>query len=381
MRKSLLAFSVLGCFATMSMADPSVTVYGLFDMSASYVHSEGDIAGAANHDDFTMENGLENGSRFGLRGSEYLGNGMKVGFVLESGIESDTGALDAKQGGRLFGREATLSLATPYGKFFAGRMPVFGSVLGENGLFRAIDPIVANYTSAIGSGYASASLWTRVDNAIAYRTPTFNGLTGYAMYSFKMDGVKGKGEEGHSETDRYASLALRYQVNALEAVLLADTTMYGDRETGAGNDVSDGVTVTLGGNYTFDNKLKLITFVQYFDSQSLNVMARGGVARDGILVATDKKGYGFVDGWGASVGVNYPLAGGNVKFSVNYRDMDNQSEVDFTRYTVAGAYDYPLSKRTALYSLLGYSQEKVENGAIEAKPDGYQFALGVIHKF
>ena len=381
MRKSLLLLGILSALSAAATAAPSVTVYGLLDMSLSYVHSEGDIAGAANHDDFTMENGLENGSRFGLRGAEDLGNGMKVGFVLESGIESDTGALDAKQGGRLFGREASLSLETPVGKFFAGRLPVFGSVLGENGLFRAIDPIVANYTSAIGSGYASASLWTRVDNTIAYRSPTVNGLTGYAMYSFKMDGVKGKGEEGHEETDRYASVALRYQANPFEAVLVADTTMYGDRETRLGQDVSDGVTVTLGGNYTFENKLKLITFLQYFDSQYLNTMARGGVARDGILTATGDKGYGFVDGWGASVGVNYPLGAGNAKFSVNYRDMDNQNNVDFTRFTVAGAYDYPISKRTALYTLVGYSQEKVETGTVEAKPDGYQFALGMIHKF
>lgn len=57
-------------------------------------------------------------------------------------------------------------------------MPVFGSVLGENGLFRAIDPLFANYTQGLGSGFASASIWTRVDNAFAYRTPTFGGLTG-----------------------------------------------------------------------------------------------------------------------------------------------------------------------------------------------------------
>ena len=155
-----------------------------------------------------------------------------------------------------------------------------------------------------------------------------------------------------------------------------------------GNDqyrgLDDGSTVTFGGNYTLDNGLKLIAFGQWFDSMILSTVARAGVAYDGITELLGKAGYGQVDGYGLSFGVNFPLAGGVAKASVNYRDMDNTDNVDFTRWTVAGGYDYPLSKRTTVYAMGGYSQEKVElNDAknTEATPGGYQLVLGLLHRF
>ena len=124
-----------------------------------------------------MENGQEFGSHWGLRGSEDLGNGLKLDFVLESGIESDTGNLDTNQGGRLLGREAQMTFSGSFGALSFGRMPIFGSVLGANGLFRAIEPLFANYTTGFSTSNATASMWTRVDNAIFYKTPTFAGFT------------------------------------------------------------------------------------------------------------------------------------------------------------------------------------------------------------
>ena len=324
-----------------------------------------------------MENAKEFGSRFGLKGSEDLGNGYKVAFVLESGIKSDDGSLD--QGGKLFGREAHVDLVGPFGKLSAGLMPVFGSTLGADGLFRAIDPLFANYTKAFGSGHVTASSWTRVDNALSYVTPTVAGFTGYAMYSFKNDSSKG-GVEGHGgESDRYASLAARYKAGALEAVLVADTTMYGTYRTDTAASKDDGWTVTFGGNYTFDGGVKVLAFTQFFGDQELKARSRAGVGFDGInAVAGD---YGCVDGYGVSLGVNVPAMGGVAKAQVAYRDMDNKDNVDFKRVIAALGYDYALSKRTAVYAMTGWSQEKVENGTTEAKPNGYEFTTGIVHRF
>ena len=284
----------------------------------------------------------------------------------------------------IFDRESHIDLHTKFGKFQFGRMPLFGSVLGADGLFRAIDPLFANYTFAFGSGSVTASDWTRVDNAISYVTPTFAGLTGYAMYSFKNDGTT-DAEESKAESDRYASLALRYQNGSLEAVLVTDMTMYGSvdkkehEEAGADN----GFTVTLGGNYEFSNGFKLIAFAQYFKDQWLNTNARAGVTFDGVDYITDKKGYGFVDGYGVSLGANYPLGGGIIKGQVAYRDMDNTDDVDFNRWFVALGYDYPLSKRTSLFAMTGFTQEKVENNSTndEATPYGFEFTAGILHRF
>lgn len=388
MKKTLLAMSLAGAFAGAALAAPQVQVYGLIDTALSYVHSDADVAGHDATDSLSMVTGQEFGTRFGFRGIEDLGNGYKVGFTLENGFNSDTGALTTSN--TIFDREANIHIESPYGVLRMGRMPIFGSVLGADGLYRAIDPIFANTTKGFGSGYATASMWTRVSNAVSYRTPTFAGLTGYAMYSFKMDNgtTEATGEEGKADADRYASVALRYQNGGLEAIFVADTTLYGNKNRGKEYD-DDGMTFTLGGNYAFDSGLKVYVFGQYFKDQELNYNQRGGVAKEGIKLITSaaqggdaKAGYGYVDGWGASIGVNYPIGGGVAKASFNYRDMDNQYDTDFTRWTVAGAYDYPLSKRTSLYVMGGYSQEKVETKTgDEATPGGYELTMGLLHRF
>ena len=380
MKKTLLALSLAGAFFAAGAASAAdVQVYGLIDLGLSYVHSDADMPDHDSTDKFTMENGSEFGSRFGLKGTEDLGNGYKVGFVLENGFNADDGSLD--QGGDLFGREAHVDLYTPYGTLTFGVMPVFGSTLGANGLFRAIDPLFANYTEAFGSGMISASSWTRVDNAVSYVTPTFAGFTGYAQYSFKNNGGDSS-TEGKASTDRYASLALRYQGGAFEGIVVADTTLYGqDRDLDKKASTDDnGYTVTVGGNYTFSNGLKLLAFGQWFDNMEINTKARAGVSLAGVEAMAGS--YGFVDGYGLSIGANYPLGGGVIKGQIGYRDMDNTEDYDFTRWIAAVGYDYPLSKRTAVYVMGGYSQEKIEKkGVDDASPNGYELTMGMVHRF
>lgn len=388
MKKSLIALAVASAAMAGSAYAANVEVYGLLDTSLAYVYADPDASGHDGEGKFTMENAREFGSRFGLRGSEDLGNGMKVGFVLESGIKSDSGELD--QGGRLFGREAHINLTGDFGYLAFGLQPVFGSTLGQHGLFRAIDPLFANYTEAFGSGHASASMWTRVDNAISYVTPNWAGFNFYGMYSFENDSTKTyerNADEGSSGVDRYAALAARYQQGALEMVAVYDTTMYGnDRATATKYD-DNGQTFTFGGNYTFGNGLKVLAFGQWFKDQELN---RAGVMSSALsthkLGTGPANGYGFVDGYGVSLGVNYPIGGGVAKAQVAYRDMENQDNTEFDRWTIAAAYDYPLSKRTAVYAMTGYTQESMEgvNSAsdkVDADPSGYEFTVGMVHRF
>lgn len=389
MKKSLIAISVLGAFAAGSAAAADIELYGLINPALTFVSSNGDYSTAETQNTFSMEEGKEFGSRWGIRGMEEISPDLKIGFVLENGFRADTGSLGNSS--RIFDRESHIDLHTNFGKFSFGRMPLFGSVLGADGLFRAIDPLWANYTVAFGSGAATASDWTRADNTISYVTPTFAGLTGYAMYSLKKDGSSSKkGEESKAESDRYASLALRYQNGGLEAVLVADMTMYGSVDSSsAPADVDNGYTVTLGGNYAFSNGFKLLAFAQYFDDQYLNTAARAGVTLAGVneltkVTGTDEsKGYGYVSGYGLSIGAHYPIGEGTLKGQVAYRDMDNTDDVDFNRWFVALGYDYPLSKRTNLFAMTGFSQEKVENNKTneEATPYGFEFTAGIVHRF
>ena len=397
MKKSLIALAVASAAMAGSAYAANVEVYGLLDTSLAYVYADPDASGHDGEGKFTMENAREFGSRFGLRGSEDLGNGMKVGFVLESGIKSDSGELD--QGGRLFGREAHINLTGDFGYLAFGLQPVFGSTLGQHGLFRAIDPLFANYTEAFGSGHASASMWTRVDNAVSYVTPTWAGFTFYGMYSFQnssktTDGFYNDGaREGSAEVDRYGALAARYQAGALESVLVWDMTTYGnERHNKAldkyGDNIDHGMTATFGGNYTFGNGLKVLAFGQWFKDQELGRRAgvmSGALKAHGIVDGSGAGNYGFVDGYGVSLGVNYPIGGGVAKAQVAYRDMENQNDVEFNRWTIAAAYDYPLSKRTAVYAMTGYTQESMEGTVdskkVDADPSGYEFTVGMVHRF
>ena len=108
---------------------------------------------------------------------------------------------------------------------------------------------------------------------------------------------------------------------------------------------------------------------------------------DALTLNRRAAGYGFVDGYGVSLGVNYPIGGGVAKAQLAYRDMENQLDQEFNRWTIAAAYDYPLSKRTAVYAMTGYTQESMEgqvngNGAkYDADPKAYEFTVGMVHRF
>ena len=82
-KKSLIAVAVLGATA-FSVQAADVTMYGKVDTGLQYQSNEITILDqtVVDTDSFTMENGRNSASRFGIRGTEDLGNGMTVGFKL-----------------------------------------------------------------------------------------------------------------------------------------------------------------------------------------------------------------------------------------------------------------------------------------------------------
>jgi len=108
-------------FATAANAQSSVTLYGLIDAGFTYVNNEAasNVAkGSAAA--FRLSSGNINGSRWGLRGTEDLGGGMKAIFTLESGFSMGDGS--ALQGGREFGRQAYAGISTAqFGTVTLGR--------------------------------------------------------------------------------------------------------------------------------------------------------------------------------------------------------------------------------------------------------------------
>ncbi|AME26365.1 MULTISPECIES: porin [Burkholderiaceae] len=179
-----LSLALLGA-AGAAQAQNSVTLYGVIDSGIGYVHNQtGDqkLVG--------MINGNLSGDRWGLKGQEDLGGGLKAIFQLESGFDVGTGRLN--QGGREFGRQAFVGLtADQYGTVTIGRQ--------YDPLVDMVQAITAdNY---FGSPFASPgdvdnydnSL--RVSNAVKYVSPNWAGLQFEGLYGFSnLAGTTGQGQ-------------------------------------------------------------------------------------------------------------------------------------------------------------------------------------------
>ena len=180
MKKTLAAVAVLGAFAGSAVA-ADVTLYGLVDYSLNYQHLDSDVPTQDATDSTQLRSGANSGSRFGLKGTEDLGNGVKVGFVLENGFAADTGALGDKDN-RLFDRESQLFVEGSFGRVAFGRFGQLASSLGSYGLLGVTGPFSTGWGDATGGlKFVSANGFGRYDNAVTYVTPSFGGLTVYAQ--------------------------------------------------------------------------------------------------------------------------------------------------------------------------------------------------------
>ena len=112
MKKTLIAAAVMAA-SGIAFAASNVTLYGVIETGVV-------VQKAKHHDtNVAMVSGFDSGSRWGIRGVEDLGNGYNVGFVLEEGYDSDTGANTASNSaGKVFGRESQLFVQGGFGKLY-----------------------------------------------------------------------------------------------------------------------------------------------------------------------------------------------------------------------------------------------------------------------
>ena len=381
MKKSLLALALLGAFTASAFAEPSVTLYGRIDTGLVYTHKNLDNT-AGSTDTFSMDSGVTTGSRWGLKGSEDIGN-AKVGFVLESGFNSDDGT--SGQNNRLFGREAQVNISGAYGTLYAGRL---GSIASDNGTLGYLGDVSA-FPSAYGfvgnQQGSTGTAYGRYDNTLAYETPTFGGLQGAIMYSFKGDAKVSdsnpkevaNARENSGDADRYLAAGLRYKAGKAAVVLTGDMTMYSNDVNNVYHDVDNGYSFILGGNYDF-GVAKVFAKATYFDNQ-VNVIDSFSLIKDARALSTPQAL--ALKGWGAEISTAVPAFGGAFLGTVGYRDakdVDNGS-YKFKRWNAAVGYSYAFSKRTSVYAAAGYAQEKSD--AQDRKASAAQAGFGLVHKF
>lgn len=279
--------TVIALATSAAMAQPTVNLTGKLNIGAQKTgDGQTQLVGGADGAD----------SRVTLSGSENLGAGTKVNFVLETGFKPDTGSLD-NTSNQLFQRQSWVGLSGGFGEVRAGRQYTLG-FLGSIGTMPSTftDPQLA-------AGLGFNGLASRNNDQIQYWSPALAGVQVGASTQLSGD-TSAKTNE----------VALKYTSGPL-AVNLTTATI----------DNVSGNTVAL--NAAYDFKV---------------VQLAAGVV--------DKAGNGT--GKGSFVRVTAP-----VKSLQVFTGYARNSDTGVNAYDV-GAY-YALSKRTRLYAVYGAGNSTV----------------------
>ena len=390
-KNSLAAVALLGAFAGSAFA-ADVTLYGVVDEGFLYTHKDADKTDVDAVDKLELKSGIQANSRWGLKGTEDLGNGLKVGFILESGFNADDGTQSVS--GTMFNREASLSVMGPFGQLSLGKIGAITQGTSSWGKVGAV--------SAFGTSYGAANVGNAtnvfaatvgvMDNTIAYQTPKFAGFTVYAQYSMgnSKTGTSSTPTqvENKSSTDRYYALGATYAngpVNLYFAVDSVNYASYFDNTTPPSTqDMDDSLTVAFGGSYDF-SVVKVFAGAQYFDEVLVSKVS--GLSNVGLDFLKSK-----MEGYALQASASAPLAGGTGYFGVGYVDASEADSVaasagfDIKYYVASVGYKYDLSKRTNVYGVLSYAKGDQDVTTATAtvydrKPSMVGFGVGLRHNF
>jgi predicted porin len=341
MKKSLLAFAVLGAFVQAASAQSNVTVYGIVDVY--FAHDRGGSpAGPINSLDSGFASYLP--SRLGFKGREDLGGDLAAIFTAEMGFGPDTGTFDASGTG--FGRQAFVGLEGKFGVIKLGRQynPLF------NGGVK-YDPFIGGlegaYTRLIALGGGK-----RLNNAIVYGTPA--NLGGFnAEFAYAAGEVPGDSSQG-----RVLGLTVGYAKGPFSTNFI-----YND---------SNNVAATLAGPVV-NTKNKGVGA-----SYNFGVVNLSGLYQ----INTNNAAVAALDTRDLLVGAKLPFGASSVMAS--YIQHKNRALANADTTQIALGYAYSLSKRTTLYT----SYARIENdGAASLQTPGTpggadkQFNVGLNHVF
>ena len=316
------------------MAQSPVTLYGVAD--AWIGSSKVEVGGVGTRQNVVDSSGV-NGSRWGLKGTEDLGGGMKAVFTVESGFGIDTGT--SAQGGLLFGRQAFVGLQGGFGTVSLGRQ--------YSGYWELQGQVNHNYsafTFESNAGVAANGIpeYTyRLNNSIKYFSPVVNGFSGVASYGFGEN--KNTPLVGNSATN-IASFNLSYANGPL-------LVGYGHQdETQASGDKNK--YNLIGGTYDF-GVVKLL----------------GSYSKIKNNTTKDKEyQVGAVVPFGAAA-----ISAGFTRSTSDVGAVSNTGK----GYAILATYD--LSKRTGLYAAAVNTKAHVLNAVAETKTTKY--GVGIRHFF
>lgn len=348
MKKTWVALAVATAFAGMAQAQSSVTLYGIADVNVQYFDPKpGGVSATTG-----VNSGHQSGSRWGLRGSEDLGGGLKGVFTLENGFSVDNGTIG--QGGRLFGRQAWAGLEGGFGTLALGRFATLSSGTGSFDMFGFVDPFLTGF-GGLNLVFSSANA-LRVDNAILWRSQSMGGFRIGAMHSFNIGAAElpSRGANTH-----LTGVAASFARGPFAFAVTYD--MVNNPAAGA----SDQKHLQVGGTFGVGPAKIHLGYAKEDNIFAANVV--------GITNGSDADAY--------MAGVTLQVGGaGTLMASFQKYDNDRVGTVerDLRRWGIA--YSHALSRRTNLYVSYGDNDGKQtlnNNAAFDYR----QFTAGVRHLF
>ncbi|MBA9902053.1 porin [Burkholderia cepacia] len=377
MKKSWLLLTLMFSSVAPVYAQSSVTLYGIIDTGVEYV-SHANAAGDGVFRMPAITGSLP--SRWGLRGVEDLGGGLKALFTLENGFNVRGG--DIGQGGRLFGRQAWVGLSSNYGNLTFGRQYTMTYIaLLENEI---MGPAI--YSLGSLDAYVPSA---RSDNSIVYKG-TFSGLTVGLTYSFGRDSA-GTGNSPGQGTCAGPVAGDFQQCKQWSAMLKYDTSHFGavvsyDQQRGGTNAAAnffDGVaTTTIPSSGDRDTRIQANAYVNYFGAKVSGGWLGRWVEPGNPAVASVRSDIYYL-------GAQYFVTPAFIVDGAVYRVINAEHDTRATLGTVRTTY--LLSKATAVYAQVGYlgnsahARYSVSSGGPGATPaaGSNQTAamLGVKHLF
>jgi predicted porin len=241
MKKQIVMLAVPAAFAVPAFAQNSVTLYGLIDEGFNFTNN------VLGHHDYELQSGFAQGSRWGLKGTESLGGGLKAVFQLENGFNLSNGRLG--QGGLMFGRQAYVGLASDsYGTLTVGRQ--YDSVVDF------LAPTTANgswggllFSHPFDNDNTDNTF--RVNNTVKYLSPDFAGAQFGGTYSFS-NSTNFANNRQYSIGGQYANAGLLFAAAYLQANNPSATASGAIGNGGDTNFVASRLRIFGGGiNYTF----------------------------------------------------------------------------------------------------------------------------------
>ncbi|MNK94382.1 Outer membrane porin protein 32 precursor [compost metagenome] len=351
MKKSLLTLAIGSLLAGSAYAQSSVTLYGIVDQSIRFQTN----ADAGNHSQTQLTNGAITNSRWGIKGSEALGNNLKAIF------DPDTGR--ANQNGSLFGRQAYVGLSGEFGTVKLGRQYTEGF-----NFFGDFDPLtIGNYDNNAWPFFLTQF---RNNNVVSY-AGSFAGLNVGASYGF--------GESAGSMTrSQYWGTRASYDIGpfGFGGVYQEVRDPLGNKQQmwGAAGKVGFGAAKVFLGYIGGKDRTGLIDANFFSPANTANPIPAGGNAR--ANPREDMIGY---------VGATYQVTPALAVTGVFYGDhikgkngLDNSGN----RYTGVLLAEYSLSKRTQVYGTVDYN--KVTGAAVTELPGKNNqtgVAAGIRHIF